>query len=76
MKAADYRIESRYAIFCRLLPLPRAADRAFSDGALAVAMAAKSVTVPLGGEIRVVHVPTGEIIFRKSAPELAISDEA
>ncbi len=38
-----------------------------SDAALAVVMAAKSVTVPPGQEIRVVHVPTGEVVFRKSA---------
>jgi hypothetical protein len=30
-------------------------------------MAAKSVTTPSGEEIRVVHVPTGEIVFRKAA---------
>jgi N-methylhydantoinase B/oxoprolinase/acetone carboxylase alpha subunit len=35
------------------------------DRSLAVAMAAKSRTVPCGGEIRVVHTPTGEVIFRK-----------
>lgn len=35
------------------------------DRSLAVAMAAKTRTVPCGGEIRVVHTPTGEVIFRK-----------
>ena len=35
------------------------------DRSLAVAMAAKTGTVPCGGEIRVVHTPTGEVIFRK-----------
>jgi hypothetical protein len=29
-------------------------------------MAAKSVTKPSGQEIRVVHVPTGEVVFRKA----------
>jgi hypothetical protein len=28
-------------------------------------MAAKSVTKPSGQEIRVVHVPTGEVVFTK-----------
>jgi hypothetical protein len=37
----------------------------FHDRSLAVAMAAKTRTVPCGGEIRVVHTPTGEVIFRK-----------
>jgi hypothetical protein len=35
------------------------------DRSLAVAMAVKTRTVPCGGEIRVVHTPTGEVIFRK-----------
>jgi hypothetical protein len=35
------------------------------DRSLAVAMAAKTRTEPCGGEIRVVHAPTGEVIFRK-----------
>ena len=35
------------------------------DRALAVALAAKSRSVPSGGEIRVVYEPTGEVIFRK-----------
>jgi hypothetical protein len=35
------------------------------DRSLAVAMTAKTRTVPCGGEIRVVHAPTGEVIFRK-----------
>ena len=36
------------------------------ERSLAVAMAAKTRTVPCGGEIRVVHTPTGEVIFRKN----------
>jgi len=35
------------------------------ERSLAVAMAAKTRTVPCGGEVRVVHTPTGEVIFRK-----------
>lgn len=35
------------------------------DRSLAVTMAAKTHTVPCGGEVRVVHTPTGEVIFRK-----------
>jgi hypothetical protein len=34
-----------------------------SDRALAVSLAAKSFT--RSSEIRVVHVPTGEVVFRK-----------
>jgi hypothetical protein len=35
------------------------------DRALAVSLAAKSFTAD--SEIRVVHVPTGEVVFRKPA---------
>ena len=38
-----------------------------SNGETAVAIAAKSVTNPLGHEIRVVYIPTGEVIFSKAA---------
>ena len=38
-----------------------------SDSETAVAVAAKSVTRPFGHEIRVVYIPTGEVIFSKSA---------
>jgi hypothetical protein len=30
-------------------------------------VAAKSVTQPYGQEIRVVHVPSGEVVYRKTA---------
>ena len=33
--------------------------------AMAVAMAAKSLSIQCKGEIRVVYTPTGEVIFRK-----------
>jgi hypothetical protein len=36
------------------------------DQAVATVMAAKSMTKPCGHEIRVVHVPTGEVVFRKT----------
>ena len=32
---------------------------------LAVSLAAKSITDPPGGVVRVVHVPTGEVLFSK-----------
>ena len=67
MKSGDYRIESSHPVSCRLLPSPDAFIYFFRDGALAVAMAAKSVTTPAGKEIRVIHIPTGEVIFFKSA---------
>ncbi len=71
-KTSDFRIESN-----RTLKSPdwatsggeqvNAANQIMvHDRSLAVAMAAKSRTVPCGGEIRVVHTPTGEVIFRKT----------
>jgi hypothetical protein len=67
MTSADFRIESSHPIASRLLPLRGSQHYLLSDRALAVAVAAKAVTSPHGQEIRVVHVPTGEILFRKPA---------
>ncbi|MBE7366669.1 hypothetical protein [Ramlibacter pallidus] len=63
MTSADFRIESSQPMAGRFWP--GAGERAFSvrDRALAVSLAAKSFRS--GGEIRVVHVPTGEVVFRK-----------
>ena len=66
MASADYRIESTQPIAGRLWPAAGAQQYVVSDRALAVALAAKSFT-PSGQEIRVVHVPTGEVVFRKAA---------
>lgn len=65
MTSAEFRVESNYPIAGRLLSRPGEHEYFFSDRALAVAMAAKSFTQP-SGEIRVVHVPTGEVVFRKA----------
>lgn len=67
MTSTDYRIESSHTLACRLLPAGNAKQLLVGDRALAVVLAAKSTTWPAGEEIRVVHVPTGEIVFRKAA---------
>jgi hypothetical protein len=67
MTSAEYRIESKYPIASRLLPNSGSQQYLVSDRALAVTVAAKSMTRPTGQEIRVVHVPTGEVVFRKRA---------
>ena len=64
MTSAEFRIESNQPIAGRFLPSQGAHEYFFSDRALAVTMAAKSFTQP-SSEIRVVHVPTGEVVFRK-----------
>jgi hypothetical protein len=77
---ADFRIESSQPISSRWLPGTSAQQYFVSDRALAVAVAAKATTRPAGAErsaeIRVVHVPTGEVVFRKpSAPRAEWADE-
>jgi hypothetical protein len=70
MASADFRVESNHPIAGRFLANPGEQQYLFSDRALAVAMAAKSFTHP-SDEIRVVHVPTGEVLFRKQPGERA-----
>jgi len=67
MSPADFRVESNHPITGRLWPAGGSQQYFFSNRDLAIAMAAKSVTKPSGQEIRVVHVPTGEIVYRKPA---------
>ena len=67
MTAAEYRIESSHPFGSHFSPLAASEQYLVKDRALAVALAAKSFTNPSGQEIRVVHVPTGEIVFRKAA---------
>lgn len=78
MTSAEFRVESNHPISGRFLPVAGSQQYFFGDRALAVAMAAKSTTRPVGQEIRVVHVPTGEVVFRKpAAPRRELSvDEA
>ena len=71
MSSADFRVESNHPIATRLLAVSGSRQYFFSDRALAVAMAAKSTTKPSGQEIRVVHVPTGEVVFRKPSAQRA-----
>jgi hypothetical protein len=67
MPSAEYRIESSRPLRGPLFPAFGSEQYLVKDRALAVALAAKSFTRPSGQEIRVVHVPTGEVVFRKSA---------
>jgi hypothetical protein len=61
--ASDYRIESSQPIAGRIWPMAGSMHFEVSDRALAISLAAKSFT--RNSEIRVVHVPTGEVVFRK-----------
>lgn len=62
--SAEFRVEANQPMAGRFLPAPGAQQYFVSNRSLAVAMAAKSFT-EAPGEIRVVHVPTGEVVFRK-----------
>ena len=75
MTSAEYRIESNHPMTSRLLPASGSEQYLVKDRALAVALAAKSFTKPSGQEIRVVHVPTGEVVFRKPASDRPDSSE-
>jgi hypothetical protein len=74
MTSADFRVESNNPIAGRLLPQSGSQPYFFSDRGLAVALAAKSTSPQ---EIRVVHVPSGEVVFRKppAPPRREWSDE-
>jgi hypothetical protein len=62
--ASGYRIESNKPVTTsRLLPDSGFQDL-YQDMSLAVALAAKSVSSPFGQEVRVIHVPSGEVVFR------------
>jgi hypothetical protein len=73
MTSADYRIESTQPIAGRFWPAAGARQLAVKDRALAVSLAAKSFNP--SSEIRVVHVPTGEVVFRKPAQRAEWSEE-
>ena len=71
-----YQIESSFPMVGPLLPEGGLRALRLNDHALAIVVAAKSVTVPYGMEIRVVHCASGEVIFRKTASTIAPQDEA
>ena len=68
MSSSDYRIESSLPVSGSLLPLT-ALSRLYADRSLAVAVAVavavaiKSVSDPTRQLVRVLHVPSGEIVF-------------
>lgn len=70
---ADYRIESSHPIAGRFWPEAGSQQFAVKDRALAVSLAAKCFS--RDSEIRVVHVPTGEIVFRKPPEQAGWSEE-
>ena len=70
MPSGDYRIESTLPLFGSLLPLATL-KQLYASRSLAVAVAVKSVSDPTRQRVRVVHVPTGEIVFDTAPAPLA-----
>lgn len=70
MTTAQYRIESRNDLKGSLIP-SNDFQHLYTDPSLAVAVAVKSVADPTHQEVRVVHIPSGEIIFRTTAADQA-----
>jgi hypothetical protein len=70
---SDYRIESSQPIGGRFWPAAGKMQFEVSDRVLAIALAAKSFT--RSSEIRVVYVPTGEIVFRKPPAQPGANDD-
>ena len=62
----EYRIEHRQPAGDSLLP-DSDFQHLYADPSLAVAVAVKSVTDPSVQEVRVVHIPTGEVVFETAA---------
>lgn len=71
MKKDTYRIESNHPMMGPLLPPVGSKFIHTGDRDLAIVLATKSITRPFGQEIRLVHVPTGAIVFRKSEAGVA-----
>lgn len=66
MVPAQFRIESRDPLTGSLLPSPNF-NHLYRHASLAVAVAVKSVADPTRQEVRVVHIPSGEIVFKSTA---------
>ncbi|MEJ7931149.1 hypothetical protein WG922_14325 [Ramlibacter sp. AN1015] len=74
MTSAEYRIESNQPLAGRLLPMG-GRQVLVGDRGLAISLAAKNFAPGTGHEIRVVHVPTGEIVFRKKEDREALLED-
>ena len=62
MMTSGFRIESNQPLSSHLLPV-KPVPTLFQDASLAIAVAVKSARRPLGQVVRVVHVPSGEVVF-------------
>ncbi len=67
MNRPVYRIESAHRIVATLPQAPVHNGEVLADRGLAVSLAAKCRTDPPGGVVRVIHVPSGEVVFSKTS---------
>ncbi|MFN4361799.1 MAG: hypothetical protein ACK4F4_13865 [Hylemonella sp.] len=67
MDKPAYRIESAHRIVATLPRSPLYNGELLADRDLAVSLAAKCKTEPPGGVVKVIHVPTGEVVFSKTS---------
>jgi len=74
MTTQAYRIESTHPIVATLPCTNVRNGSLLNNRELAVSIAAKSLTAPPGGIVRVVHVPSGEVIFSKTSGWAALDD--
>ena len=75
MSNSQYKIESSGTLSSDLLVAINF-DHLYENRSLAVAIAAKSITLPVQQEVRVVRVADGEVIFRTKVNEAANSNFA
>lgn len=67
MENPAYKIESAHRIVATLPRSPVYNGVLLADRDLAVSLAAKSKTEPPGGVVKVIHVPSGEVVFSKTS---------
>ncbi|MCJ7799993.1 MAG: hypothetical protein MUP33_09620 [Polaromonas sp.] len=66
MTFSQYRIEGTDRLMGRLIPSPNF-SHLYKNYSLAVAVAVKSLADPTCQQVRVVHVPSGEIVFETAS---------
>jgi len=75
MNKTQYRVESSHTIVCPFVPPPGVRGLLFNDRALAIVVAAKSLTRPHGQEIRVVNTLSGEVVYRKAEGRTSLTTD-
>jgi len=68
-------MESAYPLVGPLIPEIGKTSVLMANRSHAIAVVGKSNTSPYDHEIRVVHVLTGEVAFRKTASTMAVTSE-